>query len=149
MAKKSSAKSTSKTPAKQTKRRAASKRAAKPAAVQTDKFPSYRVYKWDAALRDGLKIRREELGVTQRELIRNGVVEQLPILVEALAALGISVEDRGSEGPVRVPLDASTLAALRSASNWTDLPQNLLIRACLRLATRGAAKSARRHRSST
>ncbi len=98
--------------------------------------PSYRVYRWDQSLREALKERRETLGLTNREVIRAAVAKQLPQLVQQLSELGIAVEDRASEGPARVPMDAATLKALRLASSWTDLPQNLLLQACLRLATR-------------
>lgn len=109
--------------------------------------PTYRVYRWDIALRSVLKERREELDVTQRQLIRDSVSEFLPVLIEHLAKLGISVEDRATIGPCRVPMESATLKALRMASNWTDLPQNLLLQACLRLATRDSAKPARRRRT--
>ena len=98
--------------------------------------PTHRVYKWDAALRTALKERREQLQVSQRQTIRDSVAEFLPQLVEHLADLGICVEDRATVGPCRVPMDSTTLKALRTASNWTDLPQNLLLQACLRLTTR-------------
>jgi len=103
--------------------------------VQPDD-PSYRVYKWDVGLREALKQAREKAGLTNREYIRTTVAKQLPQLVQHLSELGIAIEDRGSEGPARVPMDAVTLKALRLASNWTDLPQNLLLQACLRLGTR-------------
>lgn len=97
---------------------------------------THRVFKWDAALRTALKDYRETMGLTNQELIREAVKTQLPQLVQELANLGIAVEDRKTVGPCRVPMEMATLKALRMASNWTDLPQNLLLQACLRLATR-------------
>ena len=98
--------------------------------------PSFRVYRWDLSLRESLKERRQELGVSQRQIIRDSVAQFLPPLVQQLAELGICVEDRATIGPCRVPMDAATLKALRLSSNWTDLPQSLLLQATLRLATR-------------
>jgi hypothetical protein len=98
--------------------------------------PSFRVYRWDQSLREALKQRREELSLTNREFIRSAVAKQLPQLVEQLSELGIAVEDQASRGPTRVPMEGATLKALRLASSWTDLPQNLLLQACLRSATR-------------
>ena len=106
--------------------------------------PSFRVYRWDQSLREALKERRQELGVSQRQIIRDSVAQFLPPLVQQLANLGICVEDRGSVGPCRVPMDAATLKALRLASNWTDLPQNLLLQASLRLATRETGEQRKR-----
>jgi len=106
--------------------------------------PTHRVYKWDAALRTALKERRQDLNVSQHHLIRDSVTEFLPQLVEHLAELGICVEDRATVGPCRVPMDSATLKALRTASNWTDLPQNLLLQACLRLATREGGQQQKR-----
>ncbi len=103
--------------------------------VQPDD-PSFRVYRWDLSLCESLKERRQELGVSQRQIIRDSVARFLPPLVQQLAELGICVEDRATIGPCRVPMDTATLKALRLASNWTDLPQNLLLQATLRLATR-------------
>ena len=107
--------------------------------VQSDD-PSFRVYRWDQSLRESLKERREELGVSQRQIIRDSVAQFLPSLVQQLSELGICVEDRATVGPCRVPMDTATLKALRLSSNWTDLPQNLLLQATLRLATRDAGR---------
>jgi|GEM_PF-1440549 len=106
--------------------------------------PNYRVYRWDQSLREALKERREELGITQQKLIRDSVAQFLPSLVQQLAELGICVEDRATVGPSRVPLGEATLKALRLASNWTDLPQTLLLQAVLRLATRGNGQEQKR-----
>ncbi|QDT50494.1 hypothetical protein Pan258_45720 [Symmachiella dynata] len=98
--------------------------------------PNFRVFRWDQALRDALKEHRETMGLTNQALIRDAVAKQLPQLIQELAQLGISVEDRATVSPCRVPMETATLKALRMASSWTDLPQNLLLQACLRLATR-------------
>jgi len=98
--------------------------------------PSFRVYRWDLSLRESLKERRQELKISQRQIIRDSVAQFLPPLVQQLSDFGICVEDRATIGPCRVPMDTATLKALRLASNWTDLPQNLLLQATLRLATR-------------
>jgi hypothetical protein len=132
---------------KTTRKRAAAKPAERPLSAQSEDEISHRVFRWDSALRNGLRERREQLGVTQKEAIRAAVASQLPQLIESLAALGISVENRTSEGPIRLPVATATLAALRSASNWTDLPMSLLMQACARLWLRESAKPTRRRRT--
>lgn len=111
--------------------------------------PIFRVYRWDRSLREALKEKREELGVSQRQMIRNSVAQFLPPLVQHLSELEICVEDRATIGPCRVPMDTATLKALRLASNWTDLPQNLLLQATLRLAAWDGGRQRKRKATST
>ncbi len=77
--------------------------------VQPDD-PSFRVYRWDQSLRESLKERRQELGVSQRQLIRDRVARFLPSHVQPLSELGICVEERATIGPCRVcspPVDGA------------------------------------------
>jgi len=135
MAKKTTTKKSTRSNQPKRKKIAVKKISMKTVSAQPDD-PSYRVYRFNADLRCRLKERRLKLG-SQRESIRLAIGEWLPKLIQGLTELEISVtDDKSSLGAVRLPLDASTLKNLRSASNWTNLPQTILVEAALRLATR-------------
>lgn len=96
----------------------------------------HRVWRVDAALREAVTAKRDRQGKTSREFLRQAVQAELPALMQALAELGVGVEDAEGATPVRWAVDEDTLQALRHASQWTGLDQCQLLVACLRLATR-------------
>jgi hypothetical protein len=140
MAKKSRAKSASKTPAKRTKRSRQRTNRSVSTPTNQDSQVTYRVWKLDAALKEAVAEKRQAREQKLREFISEAVASELSDLVSQLTELGVSIEDSASIAPVRYPMTDSTLRALRFASHGSGLDQSQLFVACLRLATRRKRK---------
>lgn len=108
----------------------------KKTSTSKDTESKYRVWKLDASLKDAITEKRHSRGQTVRDFVAESVQDELSGLVDELAKQGITIEDAASITPVRFPMQESTLAALRYASQASGLDQSQLIVACLRLATR-------------
>ena len=97
--------------------------------------PIFRVWKLDAELKSEMAEKRQQLGQTVRDFVRDSVTTKLPTLTANLASLGITASHADSITPVRIPMDDATVQDLRNASQLSGLDQSHLLIACLRLAS--------------
>lgn len=96
----------------------------------------YRTYRLSEDLRAAILSRRSALDQTVRAFIAEAVDGELPALLEALAAAGLSGPTGPGLRPVRLPLSRRLLESLREAAGRTGIPASHLLRACLGKAAR-------------
>jgi hypothetical protein len=107
----------------------------------TTRFTTYRVYRLGEGLRAAVKARRIEANVPLRAVLEAAVSDKLPILVQGLAALGITGKPQEKRRPARLPMSDSLLGALTVASKQTGLPACQLLLASLGLLCGDGAKA--------
>lgn len=93
----------------------------------------HRVYRVPESLREALAQAREKRELTIRGFIAEAVQQELPEIVETLAAMGL--EKRTDLRPVRWPIDPATLKAVAYAAEQTGVDQSKLLLACLHVAS--------------
>ncbi|MFN8710809.1 MAG: hypothetical protein ACK50J_29400 [Planctomyces sp.] len=118
------------------KKAAPAAKSRKAATQDTGKIvPIFRVWKLDADLKSEMAEKRQQLGQTVRDFVRDSVATKLPALTANLASLGIIASQAESVTPVRIPMDDATIQDLRNASQLSGLDQSHLLIACLRLTS--------------
>jgi hypothetical protein len=102
-----------------------------PATQETE----YRTFKVSTELLASMKARREALGQTVKEFIRQAVETELPGILQTLKETIPSQSGKASR-PARLPLTLEVLAILQSASEEVALPASRLLMAVIERASR-------------
>jgi hypothetical protein len=129
------------------KKSAPAAKSRKAATQDTGKIvPIFRVWKLDAELKSEMAEKRQQLGQSVRDFVRDSVATTLPALTANLSSLGITASNADSITPVRIPMDDATVQNLRNASQLSGLDQSHLLIACLRLASQqGRRRRGQKH----
>lgn len=95
----------------------------------------FRTFSLPASLRKAVNDKREELGLTMRDFVRQAVDAELGKLVQVLGRELPKL--RGPQAkPARLPLSDSILAKLHKAAAAVDIPLQRLFLICLFKASR-------------
>jgi hypothetical protein len=94
----------------------------------------FRVYDLPEELREAVRSRRDALEVSTRKFVAEAIGGELPSLLRVLRE--VLPSPAGPVRPIRLPMTAGLLDALREAGAATGLPAKTLLLACLLRASR-------------
>jgi hypothetical protein len=109
-----------------------------------DPGTKFRTYRITDALRQAVIALRQATNTTNKAIVEAAVTEKLPVVLQGLAALGLTGKPNEVKRPARWQIGEGTLGALKVASAQAGLPAAMLLLASLSLLCADAPRKTRK-----